>query len=211
MQKFEKDWENKPGNWESFGAKSLKDFYDMIWQDTGLPSTAKGSLPANIWVYTRPKEFDNTLTLRAVLEWIAEAVGCNAKFDRNGVLQFVWVRGVARTYDEGNYREFSPYWYQTKQVTSVVTRSTDKNKEGTIRSGSGGETYLVQDNPFLQMFHTEVISQEYGPWKEDFDWLNNDIDIFDDEYYWDLERVKVEFSIIRNNPDPEEEPEGEGV
>lgn len=209
MQKFEKDWNNKPGDWEDGRTyRTLDFFYNLIWQESGLSSSAKATIPSNnVKVFTRPKEFDNTLTLRNVLEWIAEAVGCNVKFDRFGKMQFVWVRSVTRTFNEGSYKTFDPYWYTTKQVTKVITRSTDKNKEGISGSGSGDE-YLVQDNPFLQMFHDYVISQEDGPWKEGFKWEDkaaNGIDFFDDEYYWDLERVKKEFSIFID----EEETDGE--
>lgn len=191
MQRFEEDYTNKPPKVQF--PLSLRSIYESICNQADVPHDS--NFPGlDIVLYERPKEFDSTLTLRQVLMWIAEAAGRNAKFDRNGTLKMVWIQNTGKTYNENNYSRFDPYWYQTPAVTKVLTRTTDTGYEGV--NGSGETGYLVQDNPFLKMYREVVASQEEGPWTEGFDWMDNDIDIFDNEWQWDLDRIRREFASL---------------
>lgn len=110
-----------------------------------LPETfINGSAVIN----SRPKDFDNA-TMRDVLKWIAEAACSNARFNRDGKLILDWIRnGTGQVLGTGNYSEFTPYWYETKQVTRLYNRDTQGSSQTTY--GSGAEGYLIQDNPLLR-------------------------------------------------------------
>ena len=98
-------------------------------------------------ITARLDDFDN-VTMREVLQWLAEAAGSVARIDRNGYLIMDWLRSTSAVIDETGYSEFSPYWYQTKQVTKLHNRASNGEYENTV--GSGDEAYLIQDNPLLK-------------------------------------------------------------
>ena len=106
---------------------------------TFINSTAK--------ITKEPDDF-KTATMREVLKWIAEAAGSNAKFNRDGVLEMMWLRSTTQSYEATNYEEFNPYWYQTKKVTKLYNRDTQGGTDKTV--GTGKEAYLIQDNPLLR-------------------------------------------------------------
>lgn len=95
----------------------------------------------------RPDDFES-VTMRDVLKWIAEAAGSNARFDRDGKLEMAWLRSTTQSYEATNYSDFSPTWYETKKVNKLYNRSTQDGEERTY--GSGNEGYLIQDNPLLK-------------------------------------------------------------
>lgn len=95
----------------------------------------------------RLDDFDN-VTMREVLQWLAEAAGSIARIDRDGYLVMDWLRSTDTIIDEHTYSEFNPYWYQTKTVTKLYNRGTNGEYDNSI--GTGGEAYLIQDNPLLK-------------------------------------------------------------
>lgn len=95
----------------------------------------------------RLDDFDN-VTMREVLQWLAEAAGSIARIDRDGYLIMDWLKLTSAVIDETGYSEFSPYWYQTKKVTKLYNRASNGEYENSI--GTGEETYLIQDNPLLK-------------------------------------------------------------
>ncbi len=99
-------------------------------------------------IASRPQDFDNA-TVRDVIKWIAEAACSNARFNRDGKMILDWIRdGTGQVLGAGNYSEFTPYWYETKQVTKLYNRDTQGSSQTTY--GSGTEGYLIQDNPLLR-------------------------------------------------------------
>ena len=104
-------------------------------------------LNSTLSVTKEPKQFDGA-TMREVLGWIAEAGCSNARFDRNGLLEFVWFSTVNKTYDENDYTEFTPAWYETAAIDGLHIRNADSTSEFTV--GTGDNAYMIQDNPFLR-------------------------------------------------------------
>ena len=88
------------------------------------------------------------VTMREVIQWIAEAAGGNAKFDRDGVLHIDWIRETNQKFDESKYESFNPYWYETKTITKLTNMGSDGSYDADV--GTGSETYLIQDNPLLK-------------------------------------------------------------
>lgn len=87
-------------------------------------------------------------TMREVLGWIAEAACSNARFNRDGQLEFVWFNQVNSIFDEHNYTDFTPTWYETKAIDGLHIRNADSTAEYTY--GTGGNAYMIQNNPFLR-------------------------------------------------------------
>lgn len=110
-------------------------------------------LNSTISVTAKPEQFDNA-TMREVIGWIAEA-GCSiARFDRNGLLEFAWFSQVNKVYDEHDYSEFTPTWYETAQIDKLNIRNADSTAEYVY--GSGENAYMIQDNPFLRQAEPET-------------------------------------------------------
>lgn len=111
------------------------------------------SLKTNTWlnsdltVAKEPEQFE-AATMREVLGWIAEAGCSNARFNRDGLLEFVWFNPVNRTFNEHNYSDFTPAWYETKEIDGLHIRNADSTTEYTV--GTGKNVYMIQDNPFLR-------------------------------------------------------------
>ena len=95
----------------------------------------------------RLDDFD-TATMRDVMQWLAEAAGSVARFDREGYLVMDWIRTTEYVIDEHGYKEFNPYWYETKKVTKLYNRASNGEYDNTV--GTGDEAYLIQDNPLLK-------------------------------------------------------------
>ena len=146
MQKFEDDMPSDSSlgiSWPcTIGTlyEKLCDYVDVEYETSSfINSTAR--------VMKRPADFDNA-TMRDVIKWIAEAAGSNARFNRDGILQLAWLKSTSQSYEATAYSEFNPYWYETKKVTKLYNRDTQNCKDNTY--GSGGEAYLIQDNPLLR-------------------------------------------------------------
>ena len=104
-------------------------------------------LNSTLSIAEKPEKFDNA-TMRQVLGWIAEAAGSIARFDRNGQLEFAWFTTSNKIYDEHDYTEFTPSWYETEAVDGLHIRNADSTEEYTV--GTGTNAYMIQDNPFLR-------------------------------------------------------------
>ena len=111
------------------------------------------TLKSNTWlnstlaVTAEPDQFE-AATMREVLGWIAEAGCSNARFDRDGLLEFVWFNPVNKSYDEHNYTEFTPTWYATAAIDGLHIRNADSTTEYVV--GTGDNAYMILDNPFLR-------------------------------------------------------------
>lgn len=111
----------------------------------------------------KPKDFENC-TYRDILKWAAE-VGCsNARFDRDGDLIMDWLHDTSQSMDEGDYVEFNPYWYTTGTVGRLVNRTTDNGIDVDVGTG---ETYLLQDNPFLRAVNADAKDEKVRQTKQD--------------------------------------------
>ena len=91
-------------------------------------------------------------TMREVLAYIAQAAGANARFNRMGLLEMSWLTGQNSTYDESKYTEFENYWYEVPNIDRLHIRNEDSTAESII--GTGNNTYLLQNNPFLRQEDT---------------------------------------------------------
>lgn len=146
MQRFEKDMPSDadlgityPITYGNLFA-AMCDYVDVPYRTTTfINSTAE--------VISRPDDFNN-VTMREVLQWLAEAAASVARFDRDGYLVMDWVRTTNQSLDEHGYMEFSPYWYQTKQITKLHNRASNGDYDKV--AGTGAEAYLIQDNPLLK-------------------------------------------------------------
>lgn len=112
-----------------------------------VPMKTDTWLNSDLVVTKEPKQFE-AATMREVLGWIAEAGCSNARFNRDGKLEFVWFNLVAREFNEHQYSEFTPAWYETKIIDGLHIRNADSTTEYTV--GIGKNVYLIQDNPFLR-------------------------------------------------------------
>lgn len=126
----------------SFG-NLLKKMCDHV----GVACKSTSFINSGATISARPDDFDSA-TMRDVVKWIAEAAGSNARIDRDGKLELAWLRSTNQSYEATNYSEFSPTWYETKQITKLYNRNTQEGEDKT--RGSGDEGYLIQDNPLLK-------------------------------------------------------------
>lgn len=113
----------------------------------GVTMQGGSFLNRTLTVSAQPEEFEDA-TMREVLGWIAEAAGSIARFNRDGKLEFAWFAGTDKEYDEHNYSEFNPAWYETKPIDKLTIRNG--NADGTFVSGTGSNAYVIQGNPFLK-------------------------------------------------------------
>ena len=104
-------------------------------------------LNSDLTVTKEPEQFE-AATMREVLGWIAEAGCSNARFSRDGELEFVWFNLVNKVFDEHQYSDFTPAWYETKEIDGLHIRNADSTTEYTV--GTGKNVYMIQDNPFLR-------------------------------------------------------------
>lgn len=95
-----------------------------------------------------PDKYFEGRTMREVLKWIAEAAGSIARFNRQGLLEMAWFTTVNITYDEDNYKEFTPSWYETATIDGLKIRNQDETSEHSY--GTDPENYyVISGNPFL--------------------------------------------------------------
>lgn len=126
---------------------TLWNLYTAMCNYADVPYRNETFINSTASIAEEPDEFQNA-TMRDVLKWIAEAAGSNAKFNRDGVLQMMWLKDTAQNYAATNYSEYNPYWYETKKVTKLVNRDTQETLD--TEHGSGENAYLIQDNPLLR-------------------------------------------------------------
>lgn len=113
----------------------------------GVQLKSSTFLNSDIVVDSEPEQFESA-TMRQVLGWIAEAACSIARFTRDGELEFAWFTQVSKTYDERNYTEFTPSWYQTQAIDGLHIRNANSTAEYTY--GAGTNAYMIQDNPLLR-------------------------------------------------------------
>ena len=126
---------------------TLSTLFQKMCEYLEVPYVSSTFLNSGITVSKEPDQFESA-TMREVLKWIAEAAGSNARFNRNGQLEFIWFNTVNKTYTESNYREFTPTWYETAAIDGLHIRNANSTTEYVV--GTGENAYLIQDNPFLR-------------------------------------------------------------
>lgn len=146
MQKFEKDMPSDADLGISYPC-SFSNLFVKMCNYVGVSYLTSTFINSTATYSARPDAFNN-VTMREVLQWLAEAAGAVARFDRNGKLKMDWLRTTTQTFDEGKYSTFNPYWYETKRVTKLYNRASNGDYDKTY--GNGSEAYLIQDNPLLK-------------------------------------------------------------
>lgn len=150
MQKFEKDMVpmSELGLQPGVNNCTINALYDALCNKVGVEHVQQNLINGNALITREPDEFKNA-TMREVIQWIAEATGSIARFDRDGRLKMDWIHdNTDQSLDENNYSEFNRYWYETKAIDKLENRAADGSYDNV--SGSGNETYLIQDNPLLK-------------------------------------------------------------
>ena len=92
------------------------------------------------------------MTMREVLGHIATLAAGIARFDRDGKLDIVWFGEAEQepnAYDEHDYIEFTPAWYETQAIDCLKVRNAENDTEATF--GTGSHPYLIQGNPFITL------------------------------------------------------------
>lgn len=102
---------------------------------------------SSLTVDTVPDAFEEA-TLSEVVYWIAEAAGCIARFDRDGLLELTWFNQTNAVFDEHDYSDFTPLSYHVETISQLHVRNQDSYEEAVV--GSGDNAYMIQDNPFLR-------------------------------------------------------------
>lgn len=146
MMKFEKDMPDDATLGITYPC-TFSNLFVKMCEHLNVPYRSSAFINSTATISARPDAFD-TATMRDVLRWLAEAACSNARFDRDGYLVMDWVRSTEQEIDENGYSEFSPYWYETRQITKLHNRASDGSYDKT--SGNGDEAYLIQDNPLLK-------------------------------------------------------------
>lgn len=146
MQKFDDDMPTASELEISYPI-SIGELYAALCTYVGVRPAQTEFINARAILDEEPEDFES-VTMREVLKWIAEAAAANAKFNRDGELELMWLENTNQSYEATDYSEFNPYWYETKNVTKLYNRDTAEGTEATI--GSGDEYYLIQDNPLLR-------------------------------------------------------------
>lgn len=146
MQKFDVDMPSDAALGITYPI-TISDLFVKMCQYVGVQYRSNSFINGTARLTKRPDDFDS-VTMREVLKWIAEAAGSNARFDRDGYLELAWLRETEQAYTANGYSEFNPYWYETKPVTKLYNRDTQEANDRTL--GGGDEGYLIQDNPLLK-------------------------------------------------------------
>ena len=104
-------------------------------------------LNSDLTVTDEPEAFTSA-TCRDVLGWIAEAACANARFNRDGQLEFVWFNRTNKTFGNHDHSDFVPTWYTVSPIDGLHIRNQDSTAE--IILGQNSNNYMIQDNPFLR-------------------------------------------------------------
>lgn len=111
-----------------------------------VPTKVTDFINSDADITSEPEEFDS-VTMRTVLGWIAEAACANAKVDRDGYMCLKWLENTSQSFDESGYSSLETYWYATKAIDKLYNRDTSSVSDTIV--GSGDNAYLIQDNPLL--------------------------------------------------------------
>ena len=149
MTRFDVDM---PANLQEYTG-TLAGMAAALCSRAGVSLKSTNFLNAGMSVALTAEQSENK-TMRQVLGWIAEAAGSIARFDRDGNLEFAWFNTVNQIYDEHNYKEFTPTWYETRAIDGLHIRNADSTAEYTY--GAGSNAYMIQDNPFLRQPEPET-------------------------------------------------------
>ena len=93
------------------------------------------------------------MTYREILNWIAEASGTIARFNRNGVLQLKWLANIGSEYAIGadalGCGVFSTdiSEYECAVIDKLQVKASESDYGSVI--GTGENAYVITDNPFL--------------------------------------------------------------
>lgn len=155
MQRFDIDMPDSGSMGLSFPA-TIGTILAKMCSYVGVQCVSADFTNSGVVIDKEPEEFASS-TMRTVLGWIAEAAGCNAHFTRDGNLELAWLKTTGQTYNEGDYVDFTPYWYQTETVGKVYNRTTENGIDFAIGNGTG---YLIQDNPFLKSLNEEMRNEK---------------------------------------------------
>ena len=134
---------------------TAKDLLDAMCEFVGVETTADTFINSTLTLSTDPST-DGDKTMREVLSWIAEIACANARFNRAGKLELVWLNQVDKSYDESAYTQYESAWYEAGTISKLHTRNADSTAESTL--GSGTQGYMIQDNPFLRIDDTPTPS-----------------------------------------------------
>lgn len=100
-----------------------------------------------IVIPTKPGDFADA-TAREVLGWIAQAACSYARFNREGELELMWFADTNVVLDESTYSGLSLCSREVGQITRLCVRDSESTTDAI--SGTGSNTYLIQDNPLLR-------------------------------------------------------------
>lgn len=114
----------------------------------GIPLQTTSFLNSSVGLAEWPDSFESC-TMRDVLGWIAELACANAVINRDGKLELRWIQSTSVSYDENDYLDHAPYWYESPPIDDIVVRDTLNGLEEHARSGNN--PYLIQDNPFVEV------------------------------------------------------------
>lgn len=145
MQKFDADM---PVG-DAFGISyptTVGAIYAKLCQKAGVTAVSGSFLNDDLVVAEEPEKF-NGATMRDVLGWIAEVACSIARFNRDGELELAWFNVSNAIYDEHDYKEFDPAWFEVDGITGVTVR--DGYGGDDRDSGNRNNPYLIQGNPFL--------------------------------------------------------------
>lgn len=146
MKKFEVNMPSDTDMGVSYPT-TIGTLYTKMCDYLSVPYVTGTFINSTATIAKRPSQFDS-VTMRTVLQWIAEAAGSNAKFNREGKLSLIWLNTTSAEYAEGDYSEFSPFWYETQKVSKLYNRDSQGGTDGTYGTGDGG--YLILDNPLMK-------------------------------------------------------------
>lgn len=122
--------------------------FTQICTTLNVPTTVSSFLNSGLEVAEEPADFRN-VSVRQVIGWIAECACSNARFSREGNLEFAWFGSTEAEFDESQYKAFTPAWYETKAIDGLYCRNMSDESEASEGS-TKTNNYLIQDNPFLR-------------------------------------------------------------
>lgn len=146
MQKFEDDMPEAGELGISYPI-SIGGLFKALCDHVKVPYRTDTFLNSEAAISEEPDDFDS-VTMRTVMAWIAEAAASVARFDRDGYLVMDWIKDTNQSYDEGSYSECLPTWYETKKIDALCVRDTSENDDEVY--GTGTNAYLIQDNPLIR-------------------------------------------------------------
>lgn len=146
MQKFDIDMPTAQALGVTYPT-TIKNLFEKMCAYVKVEYKTSTFINSGATIQKEPEDF-KSVTMREVLQWIAEAAGGNAKFDRDGKLMIDWLHQTGQSLTATGYSTFDPYWYETKKITKLHNRASNGAFENI--KGSGSEAYLIQDNPLLE-------------------------------------------------------------